>query len=429
MKHKFRDIEGSRREFTFEIPAEEVKERLERAYGEIGREVTIPGFRKGKAPRELIEKYHGDQAREKAARDLVNDSYWQALEETNTSAVGLPLISDVELAQGKAATYKATVDIRPAIELADYGRIKVTKKKAEVTDEDVDRYISTIRESYAKFKTVEDRPAGPGDYVVCDVSCFADGKPVHEERKDVWFLMDKEHSLPELVDGLAGSAGGQVKEIEAALPEDKSDPSRSNKRALFKVKVKMVKEKELPALDEEFIKSVGPYKTVEELRAAARTGMEYKKENEAKDNMWNQVLDNFLKNARFEPPAGLVEEEMARLADEAKDKMKRHNLKEQDIARRMEEIKKTLREEAGRRVRLYFIIDEIAGREGITAADEEVEKAIEAMARQYNTTPESMRKHYSDKNLLGYLKNRIKENKVREFLFTKIDIKEEGGCI
>jgi trigger factor len=426
MPYKFKDIPGSRREFTFEVTAEEVRKRLDSACDEVGKEVAVPGFRKGKAPREIIDKHHGGEVRERAIRDVVNDSYWHALEESGTSPVGLPVISGLEFSEGKSASYKATVDIRPEVHLRDYGSIKVARKRAAVTEEDVDSYISSLRESYAEYKTVEGRPAAAGDYVVCDVACLVDGKPLHEEKKNVWFLMDKKQSLPELVDGLTGSAKDDSKEIKAMLPEDNTDPASSKKEALFRIKVNLIKEKELPALDDEFIKTIGgPFKTIAEFREAVKKDLQHKKDNDSMAETWNRILDEFLKEARFEPPLGLVEEEAENLAGDAREKMRSNSIKDADIEKRIGEIGATLREEAARRVRLYFILDEIAHRENITATDEDLERMLELMARQYNASTGDIRKHYNEKNLLGYLRNQIKENKIKEFLFTKVGITEE----
>lgn len=344
MKHKYKDIKGSRREFLFEVPAEEVKKRIDKAFDEIREVVTVPGFRRGKVPREILEKYHGREARDQAARDMVSDSYSRALKESKTIPVGLPQISDIEFTDGKTATYKAIVDIRPKIDFIACEKIKVMRKSSDVKEEEVEKYISMVQESYAQFKDVVDRASRKGDYVICDVSAEADGKPLHEDKKDIWFLMDKNHSLPELVDGLTGARKGDDKEITAVLPDEedkeKKAPAgakndKSGKKAIFKIKVKMIKEKELPEINDEFIKKLGGLETVDKFKEAARNDLKRKKENDSRVDIKNQILERLLKSSQFIPPQGLVEEERESLVQEAKDALLKNKISEDDINKRI----------------------------------------------------------------------------------------------
>ncbi|MFH1753140.1 MAG: trigger factor [Candidatus Omnitrophota bacterium] len=416
MKFDHKDIEGSRREFAFEIPAEEVKKILDKAYKEINGQISIPGFRKGKAPREMIEKYHGDEARERAARDMVGDLYSQALRESETIPVGLPHISDLEFTDGKSANFKAIVDIRPKVDLLSYDKIKVEKRKIEVKQEEVDKHVSMIQESYAEFKPADDRQAGPGDYLVCDVSCASDGKPLYEQKKNIWLHMDKEQSLPELVDGLTGSGRDETKEIPATLPQDK-------KKVVFTIKVNSIKVKELPEINDDFIKKLGHYKDLTDLKEAAKRDLLRKKENEAMVDLKNQIYDQLLKGSRFVAPQGLVDEEIERIEEEAREGLRKNNVDKDDIEKRIGEFREKFKAEAVKRVKLYFILEEIAALEGINVADGEVEEALNMIAQQSNTTLENVKKHYTENKMLGYLKSQIKENKITGILLSKIDIK------
>lgn len=417
MKYNKKDIEGSRREFLLEVPVEEVKKGLDRAYMEINNTVSIPGFRKGKAPREILEKYHGEEAIERAARDMVGDSYSQALKESDTVPVGLPQISDVQFTDGKKASYKAVVDIRPEIDLMSYDKIKVKKKHVDIKEEEVDKYISMLRESSAQFKAAEGRAAKLEDYIICDVSCEADGKPVYEEKKNIWLYMNKGQSLPELVDGLVGAEKDDTKEIPATLPQDK-------KKVLFTIKVNAIKEKELPELNDDFVKTIGPYENLAALKESAKRDLLHKKENESMTELKNQIYDQFLNNTRFVAPQGLVDEEVERLIEEAAEGLRKNNVNKDDTEKRINEFRDKFQAEAVKRVKLYFILDEIAKLEGIQVTDHEVDEALSMLAQQSNTTPEKVRKHYTDNNILGYLKNQIKESKIAQILLSKVKISD-----
>jgi len=424
MKHKYKDIEGSRREFSVEIPHEEVLKVVEKTYEEIKGSVTIPGFRKGKVPRDILEKHHGPKVREQALEDLVRESYVMALRESKTIPLGLPNITDVEFKEGETATYKATVDMRPRIDIKNYKGIKVKKQPSAVSDDDVEKYMTMLRESYAEFKTIEDRPAKEGDYVICDIVCEVEGKPLHDEQKNILLALDKKNSLPELVDGLAGVKKGDTKEIKAMLPESKADPKAPKKEGLFKIKVNLVKEKELPKIDDEFVKGLGAYKTVAELKDAAKKDIARKKENESKNDMTNQIMAHLVSAAKFTPPKGLVDEEAERLVAEAKEDLKKKQVKTEDIEKKDAEIRATLEKEAARRVKIFFLLDQIGAIEKVEVADKEVDEMLVFLASQSNAPVEKVKKHYEENDLIRPLKNQLRESKVIQLLLDKADVAE-----
>jgi len=421
MKHKHKDIEGSRREFLVEIPPEEVKEGLDKVYHQMKDTVNMPGFRKGKIPRDIIEKHHGKALREQAITDLVSDSYRMVLRESNTMPVGMPHISDVNFKEGKDLSYKATVDIRPKIVLKNFKNIKVKKKPIAVNDEEVKKYISALQESYAQFNSIEDRPSKLGDYLICDVECERDGKPLYKEQKNIWFLLDRNHSVPELVDGLIGASKGDAKEIKANLKQADKDEGQ----ALFKVKVNQIKEKHLPEVNDEFVKGLGTYQNLEELKQAAEKDILRRKENDLKQDMSNQIIDHILKNSQFSPPQGLVDEETEKLVEEAKENLKKKNESAENIEKKDTEIRKALKKEATKRVQLFFLLDEIATIEKVSVSEEEIDKMLEVLAKQSNTTKDKFKKYYEDNDLIPLLRNQLKESKVIEFLLNSADVKEE----
>lgn len=423
MKHKHKDIEGSRREFSVEVPHKEITEKLEEIYSEMQKFVKIPGFRKGKVPRELVEKYHKKDAREQALSDILSDSYKIAMKESNTVPVALPIISDVNFEEGKDLLFKATVDMRPKVELKNYKNIKVNKQPIEVKDEDVENYIKSLRESYAQFENIESSPLKAGDYAVCDISCEADGKPVYDEQKNILLHLDRSHSVPELVDGLIGANKGESREISATLPENNKDPKFSKKKVLFKVKINELKTKRLPELNDEFVKSLGIFENLAQLKDAVKKDLAHKKENASRADISNQILETILKQAHFTPPKGLVDEEIERLVEKSKEELKKKKISSEDIEKRAPEIKKQVKVNAENSVKLYFILDEIASIEKIEVSDQEVVSTLELLALQSNTPKEKLEKHYKNNDLMGHLKHQLKENKIIDFLISKASVR------
>ncbi len=421
IKHKFKDLEGSRREFAVSVPKDVVDKKLDSVYSEMSGVVSVPGFRKGKIPRDILKKYHSDAARERALSDIISDSYKIAAKESNTVPVGLPDISDVDFSEGKDFTYKATVDIRPRITMKKTRGIKVKKRRPKIGDEEVAKYIEALRDSYAQFESIEDRAAEQGDYVICDIICEVEGKPIHDEQKDAYLFLDKQKTLPELVDGLIDSSAGDLREIKTMMPENSKDPQYSKKEALFKVKVNAVKVKKLPKLDDEFIKALGTYKTLDELKAVVEKDLLRREEGVVRESMASQILEHLLKECQFQAPKGLLNEETDKIFNEIKENLKakpRANAPEDD------QIQKSAEKEAIKRIRLYFILDEIAKKESIEVSEEDLDQTLNLLALQSNTTKEKIRENYKENNLLLPLMYRLRENKVIDFLLKNADVKE-----
>jgi trigger factor len=425
MKHRYKDIEGSRRQFHIEISSDEMKSRLDAAFEGIRKTANIPGFRKGKAPRELLEKYHGNAAREKVLSDAVGDSYRTALKESNTLPVGMPRISEVDYRDGQDVTYKATVDMRPKVDLMPYSKIKVKKGKLDVNEKEVDDYIASLRESYAQFKSVEDRRSKPGDHLICDVRCERDGKPVCDERKNIWLALDEGQTVPELLEGLLGAEKGETREIRAQLPDSDGKPGGPEKEALFTVRINEIKEKQLPEIDDEFVKRLGTYKNLAELREAAGKDLMRKREKQIRVDISNNILAQLLKGSRFSPPRGLIDEEKERLIKEATEELRSRKIKEDDITKQIGLMDGRFTEEAARRVKLYFILEEISKRENISVTTRELDDVMDLMAKQSNTTKEKVREYYTKNKMLGYFRSQLREEKIIDFLISKAEIKEE----
>ena len=421
IKHKFKDLEGSRREFTISVPKDVVDKKLDSVYSEMSGVVNVPGFRKGKIPRDILEKHHAGAARERALSDIISDSYRMAAKESNTVPVGLPDISDVEFSEGADLTYRATVDIRPRITMKKTRGIKVKKRRPKIGDEEVAGYIEKLRDSYAQFELIEGRAAEKGDYVICDVICEVDGKPIHDEQKDAYLFLDKAKTLPELVDGLSDSSAGDLREIKAIMPENPKDPQYSKKEALFKVKVSAIKVKKLPKLDDEFVKALGTYKTLDEFKGAVQKDLLRREEGVIRESMASQILEHLLKECQFQVPKALLSEETDKIFNEVKE-----NLKAKPHANPPEDdrIRKSAEKEAVKRIRLYFILDEIARKEAIEVSEEEFDQTLNLLALQSNTTKEKIRENYKQNNLLLPLMYRLRENKVIDFLLKNADVKE-----
>ena len=408
MKTKHKDIDGSKRLFEVEIPSDIVKKKYEEIRSQIAKIAHIPGYRKGKVPKDLLEKHHGGKIKEETIQDLVAHSYRHALRESDTDTVGIPEVSELNFDLEKGLSFKVKVDIRPKVNLKRYKKIPVKKQKVDIKSEDVDKYLNMLQESNATFTDIKDKAVALGDYIVCDLECLVDSKAIYPKRKGVWVFVDKSNPIPSLIDGLMGLEIGQTKEIQTTLPGDFDAAEYRNKPALFKINLLNIKEKQLPKLDADFAKKLGGCETIEELKTRVKNDLAMKLENKVKQDMVNQIIDTLLKEANLVVPNNLVEKETKRLMESKKDDMTEEKAKEDAI----------------NRVKIYFIIDEIARRENIKINNEELGKVIESLAKQYNKTKDELTEHYTKNNLIEGLRDQLKESRVIEILLNNANVKE-----
>ncbi len=407
MKSKHKDIDGSRKLFEISLTGEIVKKKYEEIYNHIRKIAQVPGYRAGKVPRDILEKHHGHKIKEEAIQDLVSHSYREAVGESKTEVIGLPEISDLTFDIEKGMFFKVKVDTRPKVSLKRYKAIPVKKQKVDVKDDDVTKYLGMLAESNANFTDILDRTARMGDYVVCDLECVVEGKAIHPKRKGVWVAVDKNNPVPGLTDGITGMKKDEERDINTTLPKNFQETKYRNKPAVFKIKLLDIKEKKLPEINDEFAKKLGG-KNIEDLKKIIKEDLKRKLESRIRMDMENQILGLLIKENNFHLPKNLVEKEAKRITETKKEKTTPEKAKE----------------EAERRVRLYFILDEISRREKIEASDKELDSLIESLSREYGKTKDEMTNHYKKNHLLESLKDQIRENKVVNFLIDNANVKE-----
>ncbi len=425
MKRKIKHIEEHRKAFEIEVPEADVNKRKDELFGKLGKTATVPGFRAGKAPRDLLEKHYGERATKEVIEDLISDSYRQAVEEEGFIPLGYPHISDVKLDDKNTLSFKAEFNTRPKIEIKEYKGLALKKKKAQINEKDVERSINSLRESTAKFKECTGRPVQIGDYIVCDSHIFVDGKPIAQKRENIWMPIEEKSYVPGVSKGLVGTSLNEEKEIETTLPEDFPIKEHANKKAVFKIKVKEIKDKVLPQIDDEFAKDLG-YNNLSELRDSIRKVLESQMERQIRQDLERQVIEKLLENSSFNVPSSLVDEQLKYVIEEKKGRLKKQGLKEEDLKAKDKEFADKLRPVAEREVKTMFILDEIAHKEKITVSREELDEAFEGLGRQYNQPKAKIEKYYKENDLMSNLYADIKNGKLLELLIKEAKV-EEGA--
>lgn len=424
MKTKSKNIKECAALFEIEFSKEALAKAFEEVYDEISKAANIPGFRPGKAPRDLVKKHYADAAKEEVLKRLVPEAYRRALEDNKLAPIGAPEISDINFEDEKPLSFKIKIETRPKFKLKDYKGLTLEKNIHKVTEEETDKTIQNLREMNAKYVPVEDRPAQFGDYLVSDLDCFVDGKPIHKTRENLWIYLDKEALIPELNEKMVGMKKLEERDIEVKLPEKYPDKKMVGKLAVYHVKVKEIKARVLPSLDDEFAKDLGKEKfddlkkTVsEELGARARMNAEIETEN--------QLLGKLMDSNLFAVPESLVARQLNMMVEDAKRRLASKGFQREELDKKNEDFIKKFKEDAVRHVRLLFILDAIASEEKIGVAAEDIEKAYKMIAAQSGKSVEEIKGHYEKEGLVDSLESKVREEKTIRLLLEKAKIEEK----
>lgn len=426
VKSKVKKVEECVSSIDIEVPKETVDQAFEEVYDEIAKAATIPGFRAGKAPKDLVRKHYAKHAGDEVLKRLLPDAYQKALETHKLKPVGMPAISDVDFAEGKVLTFRARINTRPEFTLKNYKGIKLDRKAVSVTPQDIEKTIESLREMHAKYLAADDRPARDGDYVVCDLACTVDGKEAHKKRENVWMAIEKESFIPGLAEKIAGMKKDEERDIDVVLPEKYPDKSLAGKKAVYRVTVKGIKTRQLPAVDDEFAKDLGK-ETLAALKEAISTELDARMKASAAVETENQLLNHLTAENTFPVPAAFVKRQLDFMVENSKQKLLEKGFKKEDLDKKDEEFRAKFKDDAIRQVRLLFILDEIATDEGIEVSDEDVAASYRSLSAQAGRTEEEVKAYYEKEELVDNLVDKIREEKTIAFLLKNAVITEKSA--
>jgi len=401
MKVTKENLEKSRVQLTIEVEAEEVAKAYEKAYKKIAQKVVVPGFRKGKAPRVLVEKQVGPEyILEEALDELLQDSYVKAINETAVVPVDRPEVSLVSYGVNEPLVYKAVVDVKPEVELGQYTELEVSKLPVEVTDEEVEKELNYLQNRYAKLITVEDGEAQPGDTVVIDFTGKVDGELLEGgSASDYRLELGSKVFIPGFEEQIVGMKPGETRDINVNFPEDYHKEDIAGKPAVFTVTLKEIKRKEVAPIDDEFAKDVSEFNTLAELKEDLKKKIAEAKENTAREKLEADVVEKAVDNATVEIPESMIKQEVEHIIHHFEEELKYRRLTlDQYLSyqqKSLEELKEELKPRAERNVKTELVLEAIAKKEGITATDEELEKELIKISELYHQPVEEIKKLFA----------------------------------
>lgn len=398
MNVSIQKLEDNKVELTITIPQTEVAKAYESAYKKLAQEVNIPGFRKGKAPRKIIESRLGAEAiKEEAENILVNDSYRKALQQEHVEVVSYPSIDIIESDESKDMEFKAVVTVRPEVELGEYTDLEVEKGDSSVTDEDVMAVLDKLREKKAQMVVVENAELAKGDFAIIDFAGYIDGEPFSGgEGKGYPLEIGSGSFIPGFEDQLIGAKTGEERTVKVNFPEDYFSKDLAGKEAEFKVNVQDIKQKQLPEATDEFIKENTEFATLEEWKADCRKNLEESKKIQVKNEHENNLIKTAVENAKIDVPEIMVEERIKEILRDMAAGLQQRGLKFEDylkyIGKTLEEVKESYKETALADVKAELVMEAIAAKENLEVTAADLEKELEEMAKQYKKTAEEIKK-------------------------------------
>jgi trigger factor len=414
-------IEKNKVKLQIQVDAQDFDKAIDKSYIKNKSKFLIPGFRKGKAPRKIIERYYGEGVfYEDAFNEIFPDVYWKAVEENGIEPVAQPEVEEIhQIGSGKDLMFTASVIIKPEVELGQYKGIEVEKLEYNVTDEDVDKALKRVQERHAKWVAVEGRPIKEGDLVTLDFEGAVDGKLIEGGSGENHTLeIGSKTFIPGFEEQLIGLNAGDEKEITVTFPEDYGVEELKGKEAVFKVKIHDIKEKELPELDDEFAKDVSEFDTLEEYKAQVRNDIEKRVKEQANARMQSQLLAKVVDAATVDIPDVMVERQIDNILGDIEFSLYYRGLTLQRYLEltgtSMDELRAQHREEAYFRVKTALVLEKIGKVENIEVTQEDLDKALQEVAQQRQITLEKAKELYSAG--MDNMKNEILTRKTMDFL-------------
>ena len=398
-------LEKNMAKLTIEVSAEDLDKAMEKAYQKQKSRISLPGFRKGKAPRKMIESMYGKGVfMEDAVNSLVPQEYTKALGECDLEIVSQPEINVTQMEPGKALIFTADVAVKPEVTLGDYKGVEVPKSEITVTDEEVDAEVKKEQDKNARTVAVEDRAAANGDITTIDFEGFVDGVAFEGGKgTDYALTLGSGTFIPGFEDQLVGANTGDHVEVKVTFPEEYQAKELSGKEAVFQCDVKKIETKEVPELDDEFAKDVSEFDTLAEYKEDVKKKLTEKKEKEARTAKENAAVDKAIENAQMDIPELMTKTECRQMMDDFSRRMQQQGLSMEQYfqftGQSMDKMMEDMKPQALKRIQTRLILEKVAEAENIQPSEEEITEEIQKMADAYKMEADKIREAIGESGL------------------------------
>ena len=390
MSLQVENLEKNMAKLTITVPAEKVEEAIEKAYQKQKSKISIPGFRKGKVPRKMVEKMYGAGVfYEDAANDMIPTAYEEAAKESKLDIVSQPKIEVTQMEAGKEFIFTAEVAVKPEVELGEYKGLEVPKTDITVSDDEVMAEIDKEREQNSRIVAVEDRAVEDGDMTVIDFEGFVDGEAFEGGKGTDYPLTIGSHSfIDTFEDQLIGKNIGEEVTVNVTFPNEYHAEALQGKPAMFKVTVKEIKKKELPELDNDFVEDVSEFSTVDEYKASIKTKLEIKKVESAKNAKEDAVIEKLIEGAKMELPDAMVDSQVRQMAEDFARRISAQGISIEQYFQytglTADKLLEQMKPQAVKRIQSRLVLEAVAEKENFEVTEDDLNKEIEDMATAYS---------------------------------------------
>src|SRR5258705_8174466 len=421
MKSEFQDVSETQKKITIEIPSDIVDAEIDRVAKGYSKQARLPGFRPGKVPSNIIKQRFREQIHHDVMHDLIPRAVEEALQERGIEPVATPDIKDVSLREGEPLKFTADIETVPAFDPGDLSTISLRQESSTVTDDAIEKTLDRLRERAAKHETVEGRPIADNDTAVLDLDrTDLDGKVDHHEGVSV--ELGAAGNPPGFDQNLLGLSAGDEKTFVVHFPEEYPVKDLANTDVNYHVKVKEIRRKVVPELDDEFAKDVGDFESLAALRDRVRADMQADAENHAKQHVRSDLLKQLGQRIAFELPSSLVDREIDRRLEEFPQRLTDQNVDPRKAGIDWAQFREAQREAAREAVASALVLDEIARRENLTVATDDVDKEIEQFAERSGRTPAALRAQLEKEGGLARLTAGLRREKAVDFAMSRANM-------
>lgn len=410
------------------VEAEKFENAIKKVYFQNAKYINIPGFRKGKAPMNIVEKYYGAEIfYEDAFNEIATQAYDEALDENKIDAVSKPVVDVIQMEKGKDVIFTAVVQVKPEVQLGKYKGIDIKKIEYPVTEEDIEKEIKKMQEKNSRLITIEDRALENGDIATIDFEGFVDGVAFEGGKAEGHELeIGSGTFIPGFEEQLVNMKIDEEKEIKVTFPKEYFSKDLAGKEATFKVKLHEIKKKELPKLDDEFAKDASEFDTLDELKEDLKKKLEKQNEEKTKFETEEAVVKALCENVKVDIPSGMIDAEVERMYKDFENRLSYQGLKMEQYLKMLgkteEEVKKEYEPQAQEGIKTRLAIEAVVKAEKIEATDKEVEDKLKEMAKNYGK--ENDEEFLKNENVRNYIKESIETEKALEFLIKNAKTKK-----
>jgi trigger factor len=413
---------NTKREIEVEVPAQEVARETETLIQKYQKLARLPGFRRGHVPATIIRQRFSEDIKSDVVEALVPKYFRKETDRLGLLPVSQPRVTDLHIHDGEPLKFKASFEIMPDIKVDGYRELRADKPSITVTDEEVEQSLTSIQEQHATFTSIEGRPLADGDFAQVSLdgqpkdNKDPESKPVHMD--DILVEIGGKNTMPEFSEHLRGASAGEQRTFDVVYPADFSDQRLAGKTLAYTVKINGIKQKSLPELNDQFAKELGEFANLEQVRSRIREGMEADRKHAAEHEAKDKLMAELVKRNDFELPEALVERQIdvrleRGLRALAAQGMKTEDIKKMDFNR----LRAGQRDQAAQEVKASLLLEKVAEVEKIEVADEEINREVEALAKQSKQSPEAIRARLTRDGALDRIRNRIRNEKALDFLY------------